>query len=63
MSDRTIVASDLADINSFTLQLLRDSPQLFDDTAASAFAALASVVTEVKGRKALEQMIETVRAS
>jgi hypothetical protein len=63
MSDRTMVASDLADVNSFTLQSLRNSPQMFDETAACAFAALAAVVTEVKGRRALERMIETVRSA
>jgi hypothetical protein len=60
LDSKLAFASDLADINAFTLQLLSDKPDLFDFAARSALGALVSMVAAVQGHEALQQMLKSV---
>jgi hypothetical protein len=61
-ADKVAFASDLADINSFTLNLLTDTPDLFDLAALGALVALTSMIVAVKGQHALARMLEIARS-
>jgi hypothetical protein len=51
-------AVDLAEINSVTLQLLANRPEVFDAAARGALVALAAAIEAVKGHSAMMQMFE-----
>jgi hypothetical protein len=54
--------AELATINSLTLHMLRDHPDLFDDAARRALFAVTSAVAAIQGPDALRDMLDTVCA-